>query len=217
MQVTVLGGSGMVGARVVDELLGRGHQVVAVVRNPDRIQARVGLTVTVGDAFDADGVRAAVEGSDALVTSVSMRDVAQRTDPARGPVQLLRTAAEIAGGAGIRLFAVGGAGSLEIAPGRQLVDSPDFPAVAKQESAGFRDALTYLRTEAPAGLDWSMVSPPIQIVPDGERTGGYRTGADSLLTDEQGNSRISSADLAVAVVDELETRKHTRERFAVAY
>jgi hypothetical protein len=216
MKVTVLGASGMVGGPVVDELLRRGHRVVAVARNPDRIAARDGLTVSAGDAFDPASVRSAIDGADVLVTAVAMRDD-QRTDPDRTPVALVRTAAEVADAAGIRLFAVGGAGSLEIAPGLQLVDSPEFPADYKPESAGFRDALAYLRSEAPSGLDWSMVSPPIQIEPGAERTGSYRTGADSLLTDEEGNSRISAADLAVAIVDELETPKHTRERFTVAY
>lgn len=217
MQVTVFGASGMVGARVVDELLDRGHQVTAVVRRPDRIQPRENLTVTRGDAFDPDSVRASVQGADVLVTSVTVRDDAQRDDATRTPVALVRTAAEVAAAADVRYFAMGGAGSLEIAPGLQLVDSPEFPAAYKPESGGFRDALNYLKSDAPSGLDWTMISPPIQIEPESERTGAYRTGGGTLLTDDDGRSRISAADLAVAVVDELETPKHTRDRFSVAY
>jgi putative NADH-flavin reductase len=217
MKVTVLGASGMVGAPLVDELLSRGHEVTAVVRNPDRIAARDNLTVSAGDAFDPDSVRASIDGADALVTSVTVRDDAQRDDAARTPVTLVRTAAEVAAEAGVRYFAMGGAGSLEIAPGLQLVDSPEFPPEYKPESGGFRDALNWLKAEAPAGLDWTMLSPPIQIEPDSPRTGGYRTGGGTLLTDADGNSRISAPDLAVAVVDELEKPQHSRERFSVAY
>ena len=217
MKVTVLGASGMVGTPLVAELLSRGHQVNAVVRNPDRIAARDDLTVTRGDAFDPDSVRSVIDGADALVTLVTVRDDAQRDDSARTPVSLVRTAAEVSAAAGVRYFAMGGAGSLEIAPGLQLVDSPDFPAEYKPESGGFRDALTYLSSDAPDGLDWTMLSPPIQIDPEAGRTGEYRVGGGSLLTDADGNSRISAADLAVAVVDELETPKHSGVRFSVAY
>jgi hypothetical protein len=217
MRVTVFGASGMVGTPLVDELLNRGHRVTAVVRNPDRITARDNLTVSTGDAFDPESVRTAIRGADALVTLVTVRDDAQRDDPARTPVSLVRTAAEVAAAEGVRYFPMGGAGSLEIAPGLQLVDSPDFPAVAKAESAGFRDALNYLKSDAPSGLDWTMISPPIQIDPAAERTGEYRTGGGTLLTDDQGKSRISAADLAVAVVDELEKPQHPGDRFSVAY
>jgi putative NADH-flavin reductase len=218
VKVTLFGASGMVGARILDELLNRGHEVTAVVRNPERISTgKQRLTVLSGDAFDAGSVRDSARGSDILVTAVAMRDDAQRDDPARNPVDLIRTAAGVADGAQIRFFAMGGAGSLEIAPGLQLVDSPEFPADYKPESGGFRDALTWLRAESPAELSWTMISPPIQIEPDSPRTGKYRTGTDSLLTDAEGASRISAADLAVAVVDEVETSKHPRSRFTVAY
>jgi len=218
MKVTLVGASGMVGAPILDELLNRGHEVTAVVRNPERIpDGKERLTVVSGDAFDAESVRGAVRGSDILITAVAMRDDAQRDDTARTPVDLIRTAAGVAEGADIRFFAMGGAGSLEIAPGLQLVDSPEFPADYKAESGGFRDALTWLRAEAPAGLNWTMISPPIEIDPASPRTGEYRTGADSLLADAAGASRISAADLAVAVVDEVETPKHPRNRFTVAY
>jgi len=217
MKVTVLGASGMVGTPLVEELLDRGHEVTAVVRNPDRIAARDNLTVSRGDAFDPDSVRSSIQGADVLVTSVTVRDDAQRDDAARTPVSLVRTAAEVAAAEGVRYFAMGGAGSLEIAPGLQLVDSPEFPAEYKAESGGFRDALDYLKSDAPAGLTWTMISPPIEIDPAAERTGRYRTGGGTLLTDDDGRSRISAADLAAAVVDELETPKHTGDRFSVAY
>lgn len=217
MRVTLFGASGMVGRPLVEELLSRGHQVTAVVRNPDRVEARDGLTVIAGDAFDPGSVQAAIAGADVLVTSVTVRDEAQREDPARTPTALVRTAAEAAAAQGIRYFAMGGAGSLEVAPGVQLVDTPEFPAVAKPESGGFRDALHHLQDSAPDGLDWVMLSPPIRIDPEAGRTGSYRVGADTLLTDEQGDSRISAADLAVAVVDELEKPAHSGRRFSVAY
>ena len=132
--------------------------------------------------------------------------------------EFLRGSAAITAGvkqAGVaRLLVVGGAGSLYVAPGVQLVDTPQFPAEWKAGALAAREALNRLRSEQE--LDWAFVSPPIQLEP-GERSGQYRLGGEELLSDAQGQSRISVADLAVALVDELEAPRHHRERFTVAY
>jgi putative NADH-flavin reductase len=113
------------------------------------------------------------------------------------------------------LLAVGGAGSLEVAPGLQLVDTPEFPAEWKAGALAARDLLTNLRTET--ALEWTFVSPPIALAP-GERTGQYRVGGDQLLPGTgDAPAGISVADLAVAIVDELHTPRHTRQRFTVAH
>lgn len=216
MKVVLLGATGKVGAPIRDELLGRGHEVVAVVRNVDRLpQGVAGLEPRQGDVFDGDFLAEVLAGADVVLVSVAMRDDAQRGVGGRSPVDLVRIASDAALAAGVRFFTMGGAGSLEVAPGRLFVDTPEFPDVAKPESEGFRDALIYLREEAPAELDWTMASPPAIIDPEGEKTGAYRTGRDALIRNGRGQSRISAADLAVAVVDELEEPLHRRMRFAI--
>lgn len=218
MKVVLFGASGKVGAPILQELSDRGHEVLAVARNADRVPAGLpGVEVRSGDAFSAAFVREVLSGAAAVIVSVAMRDDDQRGRDDRTPVQLIRTVSNIAEQVGIRFLTMGGAGSLEVAPGVQLVDTPAFPEVAKPESEGFRDALIHLRTQAPDTLDWVMLSPPVQIEPESPRTGVYRTSADSLVTDDEGKSRISAADLAVAMVDELEHPAHLRARFAVGY
>jgi putative NADH-flavin reductase len=110
---------------------------------------------------------------------------------------------------------VGGASSLEVAPGLALADTPDFPDAYKAEAQEGRDALAVWRGEA-EGLDWTYLSPAAEIAP-GERTGSYRTTRDRLLVDADGKSFITFEDYAVAVLDELERPEHVGQRFGVAY
>jgi putative NADH-flavin reductase len=114
-----------------------------------------------------------------------------------------------------RLIVVGGAGSLEVAPGVRLVDAPAFPAEWKGVGLAHSDALEVYRNSE-AEVDWTYVSPPAIIEP-GERKGNYRVGGDQLLADEKGDSRISTEDYAVALLDEVEKPRHLRGRFTVAY
>jgi putative NADH-flavin reductase len=109
-----------------------------------------------------------------------------------------------------RLLVVGGAGSLEAAPGVQLVDTPDFPAQWKASALGAREALKLLRAEREP--DWTMLSPSAMIAP-GKRTGKFRLGVDQLLFDAAGKSEISLEDYSVAMIDELEKPAHRRSRF----
>jgi putative NADH-flavin reductase len=115
-----------------------------------------------------------------------------------------------------RLVVVGGAGSLEVAPGKQLVEQPGFPVPWKPVALAHRDALAVYRASGEPSVEWTYVSPAALIQP-GQRTGKYRIGGDQLLVDAKGESRISAEDYAVAVVDELETRAHPRARIGVAY
>jgi uncharacterized protein len=117
--------------------------------------------------------------------------------------------------AGIRrLLFVGGAGSLEVKPGVQSVDLPGFPAEYKQGALATREALCMLRKET--SLEWSYLSPSADVFP-GQRTGKFRLGTDQLLTNDQGESRISVQDYAMAMIDEVEKPRHTRRRFTVGY
>jgi hypothetical protein len=200
---------------VLREFLSRGHAVTAFVRDPAALTEEFpALAPVAGDAFDVAGVAAALNQHDVLVSSVALRDDAQR---GRTPVALTQALGGVAAGADVRWVSLGGAGSLRTTAGVDFVDTPDFPAVAAAESRGFRDALHELRDHAPAGLAWTVVSPAALIVFDGDRTGSYRTSDDTLLVNDEGRSTISAADLAVAVVDEVESGAHVGARFAVGY
>ncbi|MGB6691384.1 MAG: NAD(P)-dependent oxidoreductase [Terracidiphilus sp.] len=208
MNVVLFGASGMIGSRILKELLHRGHTVTAVVRNPEKVTA-VGAFVVMGDVLDPATVTATAKGKDAAISAYS---------PPHDDAAMLWTATHslLSGlaSAGVRrLIVVGGAGSLEIAPGVQLVDTPNFPAEWKSIALAHRDALSILKQ---SNLDWSFLSPAAFIQP-GERTGKFRLGGTRLVTEEKGESRISAEDYAVALVDELEHPKHLRRQFTVAY
>ena len=214
MNIALIGATGFVGAPVLAELLGRGHSVTVLARNPSKLVAQTGLTVVTADALDAAQVGRAVAGHDAVISAYNPG----WSEPHIHDLHL-QASREIVEGvkqAGLkRLLVVGGAGSLYVAPGVQLVDTPHFPAEYKQGALAARQALNELKTET--ALDWSFVSPPIALAP-GERTGSYRVGADELLpgTGDQ-PAGISVADLAVAIVDEIETPRHVQRRFTVAH
>ena len=202
--VALLGISGRVGSRIAAELLRRGHAVTGIARSVGAVACRPGLVVKAADATQPETVAAILRGHDALISA--MRFVGGITGPA------LIAAAKHAGIQ--RVLVVGGAGSLLIAPGVALIDSPDFPAAYKAEAMAGRYFLEALRTE-PA-LDWTFLSPSALFEP-GERTGRFRLGADELLVDVQGKSHISMEDYASALVDELEHPRHIRRRFTVGY
>jgi putative NADH-flavin reductase len=208
MKIALFGARGTLGSRIAAEAERRGHRVTAVLR--DTATAPAGATATRGDALDAASVARAVAGHDAVVSAIGLGPGSPPTllsDAARALVDGLRAASVR------RLVVVGGAGSLEIRPGLQVVDAPDFPAAWKPAALAHRDSLAVYRD---AQLDWTYVSPPAFIAP-GERTGRYRVGFDTLLTDERGESRISAEDYAIAIVDELERGAHPKKRITVAY
>ncbi|WP_382163493.1 NAD(P)-dependent oxidoreductase [Hydrogenophaga sp. ANAO-22] len=213
MKIALIGATGFVGSAVLTELLSRGHSVTALARHPDKLAAQPRLQVVKTDVTDAAQVARAVAGHDAIVSAYNPG----WSEPEIYRLFGLGYDGILAGAkqAGVlRVLAVGGAGSLEVAPGLQLVDTPEFPAEWKQGALAARDLLTRLRGEKE--LEWSFISPPIALAP-GERTGQYRTGGDQLLPGQgEAPAGISVADLAVAIVDEIETPKHTRQRFTVA-
>jgi putative NADH-flavin reductase len=215
MRVLLVGATGKVGRPILRELISRGHAPTVLVRDPKPLADEFpDVPAVAGDAFDQDLVTAAARDCEVIVSSVAMRDAAQAD---RDPVTLTRVLAAVAAGLEARWISLGGAGSLEVTPGVQFVDTPGFPELAKAESSGFRDALEELRERAPEKLRWTVVSPPALIDVGGPRTGSYRTGTDALLRRTDGSWEISAADLAVAVVDEIERAEHVRARFTVAY
>ncbi|MED5621209.1 NAD(P)-dependent oxidoreductase [Ideonella sp. BN130291] len=216
MKVALIGSTGFVGSALLQELLQRGHTVTALVRQPGKLAAQDRLHPVQADAQDAAQVAQAVEGHEAVISAYN---------PGWSAPDLydsfLRGSAAITLGvkrAGVkRLLVVGGAGSLYVAPGLQLVDTPDFPKHVPPEvvpgARAARDALTAIAQETE--LDWTFVSPPALLQP-GQRTGQYRLGGDQLLMNGAQPAGISVQDLAVAIVDELETPRHSRRRFTVA-
>ena len=216
MRVVVFGATGNVGQRVVAEALRRGHEVVGIVREPAAVQSpdsRVKLVK--GDATNADDVASVSRGADAVVSAISPRPNA-RGLPA--PSLAANSRAMIKGlrDAGVkRVLYVGGASSLEVAPGKALADLPDFPEMYREEAREGREALDIWRREA-KGLDWTYLSPAAEIAA-GKRTGKYRTTDEKLLVDDKGKSFITFEDYAVAVLDELERPQHVGKRFGVAY
>jgi uncharacterized protein len=197
MKIVVFGATGMVGSRITAELERRGHQVIGATR------------ASGADITDADSVADVARGADAVVCAVSARGVDHTlTDVAHSLTDGLRRA-------GVRrLLIVGGAGSLEVAPGVRLLDTPDFHEEWKPEAIQGADALEFYR--GVSDLDWTYVSPAALIQP-GERTGGYRIDGDQLIVDEHGHSEISAEDYAIAVADLLESAEHPRERVGVAW
>jgi putative NADH-flavin reductase len=216
MKLAVIGATGNVGQRVVAEALRRGHDVVGVVRDPSAVQSpdkRVRLVR--GDATNPDDVARVARGADAVVSAISPRPNARGM---AAPSLSANSRALIKGlrDAGVkRVLYVGGASSLEVAPGKALADMPDFPEVYREEAQEGRDALAIWRNEG-QGLDWTYLSPAAEIAP-GNRTGKYRTTGDQLLVDDKGKSFITFEDYAAAVLDELERPQHVRKRFGVAY
>ncbi|MFI1970621.1 NADH-flavin reductase [Streptomyces cinnamoneus] len=212
MRITVFGAAGNVGSRVVTEALSRGHEVTAVVRNPDRRPGPpAGAEVRVGDASNAADVAALSAGQDLVIS-------ATRPAPGQEADLVPVTHALLAGLAstGVRLLLVGGAGSLTVpGGGRAVLDDPELVPPAWRPIA---EACTAQLEACRAGtdVDWTYLSPPALLEP-GERTGRYRLGADELLVDGEGRSAVSMEDLAVALLDEAENPRHHRARFTIAY
>ncbi|WP_418135621.1 NAD(P)-dependent oxidoreductase [Agrobacterium sp. El2ro-1b] len=201
-KIALIGASGNAGSRILKELSDRGHQVTAIARNPEKIAALPNVVAKKGDVFDPAALSELLKGHDAVISSVHFT----ASDPA--------TLIEAVRASGVqRYLVVGGAGSLEIAPGQRVVDLPDFPAAYKAEATKGAEFLDKLKQEKQ--LDWTFLSPSAEFVP-GERTGKFRIGKDNLLSNDQG-SRISFEDYAIALVDEIEKPQHSRQRFTVGY
>lgn len=211
LKIALFGATGTIGSRIAAEAARRGHQVTALARNPARVPADVAnVKAAPADLLDAASVSAAVRGHDVVASAYA--------PPHGDPAVLSQATHALVDGvraAGVkRLVVVGGAGSLEVAPGKQLVDTDGFPDAYKAVALAHRDAFDYYR--GISDLDWTFFAPAALIAP-GERTGKFRTGANTLIADAEGNSRISAEDYAIAFVDELEQGRFVRQIATVAY
>ena len=211
MRVVVFGAGGVLGSRVTNELVSRGHTVRVVSHvGSKRASERASQGTVVAEVTDPTSVAEAARGADAVVSAIG-------PGPGQSPKVILGAARGLLRGlreAKVRrLIVVGGAGGLEVRPGVQLADTPEFPKDWKPVAKAHAAALKIYREEPE--LEWTVVAPAALIAP-GARTGHYRAGGDQLLVDARGESRISAEDYAVAIVDELEQPRHIRRRFTVA-
>lgn len=213
MKIALIGATGYTGTPLLQEALGRGHQVTALVRHPQKLNAHPQLTAVQADVHDSATLAQQLHGHDAVISAFNpgwgIVDI--REQFVAGSRSIIAASKQ----AGVkRLLVVGGAGSLYIAPGVQLIDTPEFPAEYKEGAEGARQALNLLREDPE--LEWTFLSPAALLVP-GPRTGKFRLGRDELLMNGEEPGSISVADLAVAMLDEVEQPQHVRQRFTLAY
>ena len=213
MRVAIIGAGGWLGSAVAAEAIRRGHEVTAISRTIESAPGLEHVARVTADVFDHDALVAAIRGHDAVVSSVTDRTTPDRSvipDAARA---VLRAVPE----AGVpRLLVIGGGGSLEVEPGVRAIDQPEFPPQYLAEARAQADALDVLRSDG-GSVDWTYLSPPPHDLVPGPRTGLYRALAgDEPVRDDAGHSRISSGDLASALVDELEEPRFSQRRFTAA-
>ena len=203
MKIAIIGATGNVGSRLVNEALNRHHAVTAIARDAKKLSSRTGMSATVGDVTKPDALLPLLKGHDVIISALRSEGF--------DPQQLI----DLARRSGVkRYLVVGGAASLEIAPGQILLNAPNFPPVYKAEASAAKAFLDTLRTVT--DLDWTFLSPSAFFGP-GERTGKFRLGDNTLLTAPDGKSSISYEDYAMAMLDEVETPRHIRRRFTVGY
>lgn len=202
-KIAIIGATGHVGSQLLEEALRRGHSVTAIARHSSKIGPREGVIIKEVDINDAPALQAAVAGHDAVLSAANFS-----TLPATAIIEPVKKS-------GVkRLLFVGGAGSLLLPDGSKVIDSPGFPEMYKAEASAGGVYLDTLRKETE--LDWTFLSPSAEFVP-GERTGKFRLGQDHLLVSAEGRSWITFADFAIAMLDEVQDPKHSRQRFTVGY
>lgn len=209
MKVAIIGASGFIGSAILNEALSRGHDITAIVRNPEKVTvSNPRLNVKKGDVIKEEELISLLKGNEAVISAYSANDSSSYVKAITAIINATKKA-------GItRLLAVSGAGSLEVKPGVQLLDTPEFPAEWKDGATATRDAFDVIKQVT--DLDWSVLSPAMVIEP-GVRTGVFRLGKDQVLFNDKGESKISTADFAVALLDELERPAHIKQRFTLAY
>ena len=207
MKVVLYGASGNAGSRILHELQSRGHEVTAAVRNPDKLPA--GTKSVRDDLSNVDRVAQIITGSDAVISAYMPPP--DDTDQLVAVTGRLIDAVRKTGNQ--RLIVVGGAASLEVAPGVTVLSSGHLPAPWIPIATSHAKALDLLKT---SDIPWTYFSPAGFFEP-GQRTGKFRLGKDRLIADDKGDSRISFEDYAIALVDELEHPAHIQERFTIGY
>ncbi|WP_417222401.1 NAD(P)-dependent oxidoreductase [Amphritea sp.] len=209
MNIAILGASGWIGSTIATEATARGHNVIGLARDSSKLADNI----TKRD-FDIqkDDIASVIDGADALIVSISGRAKGNHEIVAASAKKLL---AALPTTSLNRLVWVGGAGSLEVAPGVKLISIPEFPAEFKDEGLAQGEALNIFKNSG-STVNWTFISPAADIFP-GEKTGQYRVGGDQLLSDAEGNCKISVQDYAVGLLDEVESGAHPQQRICLAY
>jgi putative NADH-flavin reductase len=213
LKIAIIGATGNAGSRILEEALQRSHEVTALVREASKLKPRPHLVIKPVDISNLDSLSSALSGQDILISAF----LPPRGTPDYAKVSMIaiRSVLQAAEKAGVkRYLIVGGAGSLWVAEGVSLVDTPNFPPEYKVEASAMRDVYMLLQKEAK--LDWVFLAPSAFFTP-GKRTGKFRIGHNYLISDSQGQSAISMEDYAIALLDEVERPVHHRERFTVGY
>ena len=210
MKVAVLGATGWIGSHITQEATSRGHEVVAIVRDTSKVEQQ-DIEARNFDLQDPQTkINDVTSDVDVVIASIGGRALGNHELVKQSAEKLLSELPD-----GRRLMWVGGAGSLEVAPNVALVTVPDFPEEYKAEALAQGEALKVFK-ESNSDVQWTFVSPAAEIFP-GETTSQYRIGGDQLLTDAEGNSKISVSDYAIAMLDVLESGEHINKRIGVAY
>lgn len=205
MKIAVIGATGKAGQKIVEEAVQRGHEVTAIVRSAAKVTAAI--PVIEKDVFDV--TQDDVKGFDVVVNAFGAPAGQEDLHVKAG-----RHLISIFQGIPIKLVVVGGAGSLFVDPEKKVrvMDTPDFPAMYLATAQNQGQNLQDLQQSS---ITWTFISPSAFFDPEGPRTGHYTAGVDHLLVNDAGESYVSYADYAVAVVDELENPQHVNSRFTV--
>ena len=213
MKIALIGCTGAIGQRILSEALSRGHHVTVITRNPSHVnQHHENLRAVKGDILDPESIAEATSGHEVVISAYGPPEGkrGQLVEATRSLLTGMKQALGVK-----RLITVGGAGTLEVAPGVQLLDTLFIPKAWRPSAIAHREA-KHIIQDSDLGLDWTILSPAMSITP-GIRTGKYRTGTDKLVVDEEGRSEISTEDYAVALLDEIENYRFSRQRFTVGY
>ncbi|MDR6968805.1 putative NADH-flavin reductase [Flavobacterium arsenatis] len=214
MKVAIIGATGFLGKKLVNEFTNRNHQVTAISRTVEESD-KENLQYVAVDVLNIEKLSKVLKGHDAVVSSFNpgWTNPNIYNDFLAG-AKAIQEAVKLSGVK--RLITIGGAGSLYI-NGSQLVDSPDFPADFKQGATAAREYLDIIKEEKE--LDWAFFSPAIEMHPGitTGRTGNYRLGLENPVFDDENRSILSGEDVAVVLADEVENPRHHQVRFTSAY
>lgn len=213
MKLAIIGATGFVGRVVVDEALARGHEVTAIARSQKDLPDVDRLHIALGDVTNVDWLAQTLKGVDAVISAFNpgWTDPELYANFLKGSDAILAAVEK----SGVKRFlVVGGAGSLEVAPGVELIDTPQFPAEIRPGAQGARELRNKLR--AGSKLDWTVLCPAAMLEP-GKRTGQFRLGTTSLLMNGDAPANISVQDLAVAILNEIEQPQFIKQQFTAAY
>jgi len=209
LNILLVGASGMIGSRILSEAAARGHHVTAAARHPEKITKGPNITAVKLDATDTAALTALAKNADAIVMATSPRSTGKPLEEAKALGDAGIAAAKASGK---RLFIVGGAASLNTPEGKPVMDTLP-PNYRTGEPLGMRNVLDTLKK---SDITWTFFSPAIQIRP-GTKTGKYRLGTSTVISDAQGKSQISAEDFADAVVNELENPKYLKSQMTIGY